>query len=417
MGRKMQRFVATLAAVALGLGLGGLPPVPAMSAEVETHLKVNDRVITRFEFEQRRLFLQLIGITGDLDSLTEAALIDERLQLAEGDAVGVRIGAEAINRGVDEFARRGGLSAEELVGALTENGVATETLRDFVLAGLVWREAARARWSGAPPRITDADIDRALAVLRPREVVRVSLSEIVVPISEPALADRIVAEIAAGGDFAEAARTHSLAPSAERGGVIEPIPFEHLAPEIGAAVSGLQPGQITRPIPQPDGLVIYQLRGSDRFAGIVPEITEIDFATVSLPAGADPAPLLAESGGCARLPQAAATIPGAVFLRERRLGSELGAARAGDIARLDPGEGLVRSAETGGGREFVMLCARRLASGLALPREEGTGLSIGLTADSRLRAGLREGVEAARLDIRAARHLEELRANARIVRP
>jgi peptidyl-prolyl cis-trans isomerase SurA len=413
----MKRVMAAIAGVTLGLGLAGIAPAPVISAEVETILTVNNRVITRFEFEQRRLFLQLIGITGDLDSMTEAALIDERLQLAEGDFVGVRISAEAINRGVEEFARRGGLSAQELVDALTQNGVATETLRDFVRAGLVWREAARARWSGAAPRVADADVDRALAITRPREVVRVALSEIVVPISEPALADRVVAEIAAGGDFAEAARTHSLAPSAERGGVMEPIPLEHLAPEIGAAVATLQPGQITRPIPQPDGLVIYQLRGSDRFARIVPEITEIDFATVSLPAGADAAPLAAEAGGCARLPGAAATIPGAVFARERRLGSEIGAGRAADIARLDPGEGLLRSAEAGGGREFLMLCARRLASGLALPREEGTGLSIGLTADSRLRAGLREGVEAARLDIRAARFLEELRANARITRP
>ncbi len=60
-----------------------------------------------------------------------------------------------------EFAGRANLTAEEFVGELQKVGIAPETFRDLVVAGLLWREAVRARFAGQVT-VTEADVDKAL---------------------------------------------------------------------------------------------------------------------------------------------------------------------------------------------------------------------------------------------------------------
>ena len=141
---------------------------------------VNDSIVTNFEVEQRAKFLQLINSPGDLEQAAVRGLIDDRLRFEAGVINGVELSDEDIKAGLEEFASRANLTAEEFQKGLAENGVAPETFRDFVQANLVWRDVVRARYV---PRVvvSDGDVKRALAVTNQRGEVRVALAELIIP--------------------------------------------------------------------------------------------------------------------------------------------------------------------------------------------------------------------------------------------
>ena len=55
---------------------------------------------------------------------------------------------------MDEFASRAQLSADEFITALGQRGVAPETFRDFIAAGVGWRDLIRAYHESAYGAIT-----------------------------------------------------------------------------------------------------------------------------------------------------------------------------------------------------------------------------------------------------------------------
>ena len=177
------RLIPILAALFLALPLVALVPVaPAQAQEglFSPRVFVNGRAVTRFEHDQRRRFLELLRAPGDPDELAEVALIEDRLRMDAADALGLALTEEQLRAGMEEFAARANLSADEFVTALGQGGVAAETFRDFVEAGLVWREVIRARF-GPSIQISDAEIDRALALSSQRGLsARVLVSERVV---------------------------------------------------------------------------------------------------------------------------------------------------------------------------------------------------------------------------------------------
>ena len=150
--------------LALGAGLllaavGGAPR--AMANPFEAVLSVNDRVITQYELEQRQLFLQILQQQGDLPQLARNSLIEDRLRLFAAEAVGLTIAPDQVLAGMEEFAGRANLTTEEFLELTSEMGLASESFRDFVEAGMVWREMVRAKYGGGVT-ITEAEIDRAI---------------------------------------------------------------------------------------------------------------------------------------------------------------------------------------------------------------------------------------------------------------
>ncbi|HOM29993.1 MAG TPA: SurA N-terminal domain-containing protein [Deltaproteobacteria bacterium] len=75
-----------------------------------------------------------------------------------------------------------------------------------------------------------------------------------------ALAERIMAEIKAGKDFAALAKTYSEDPtSGPKGGDLGEVPLGSLPEEIAKAVSGMQPGDVKGPFRSKNGLHIVKL--------------------------------------------------------------------------------------------------------------------------------------------------------------
>ncbi|EKE45817.1 peptidyl-prolyl cis-trans isomerase domain-containing protein [Oceaniovalibus guishaninsula JLT2003] len=370
---------------------------------------VNDRVITGYEVDQRARMLGVFRTPGDLRQQALDALIDERLQLTEAKRLGIAVTEGEIVDGMAEFAGRADLDTDAFVAALAGDGVDVQTFRDFVAAGIAWRKAVRAQFAGRVS-VPEAEVDRAARQI-PRASLAASLSEIILPANTPenaARTEEIAPQVLAlsGEDaFAAAARQVSASPSRERGGRIDPIPLTNLPPALRALVTEASPGQVVGPLPLPNALAFFLVRGIDE----VPAsgaVTQIDYATYAIPGGRSPealaeaAALRARVDTCGDLYTVARGQPDRLR-REKVTPSQVPNDIALELAKLDEDEvSLALTRANGQTLLFLMLCDRSYAD----PATE-------IDRD-RLRSRL---VDARAADL-ARNYLAELRANAHIVR-
>jgi peptidyl-prolyl cis-trans isomerase SurA len=280
----------------------------------------------------------------------------------------VELTEKDITAGLEEFAGRADLSVEEFQTGLAENGVEPETFRDFVQANLVWREVIRARFV---PRVivSDGDVKRALAVTNQRGDVRVALAELIIPAPPGqeadalALAQELSATIQSVDDFAAAAAQYSAAPSAADGGDVGWLELGNLPPTIRALILPLGIGGVTQPIPIPNAVALFQLRGLEDTGKPAIEAVELDYMQILLPDGdggaAEAARLRANADQCDDLFGLTKGLPADQVVRTKLPAGEVPRDIGLELAKLDPGEssfGLRR----GAARVFLMLCTRNV---------------------------------------------------------
>ena len=114
-------------------------------------LYVNDRAITTYEVEQRALFLRVLRAPGNPEEEALKALTEDRLRQTEAERLGIKLVEKDLTAGLTEFASRANLTAEEFAAELEKAGIAAETFRDFVAAGVLWRQVVRAKFMGQVP--------------------------------------------------------------------------------------------------------------------------------------------------------------------------------------------------------------------------------------------------------------------------
>ena len=379
----------------LALTLGAAAPGAAQNLFAPRAV-VDDRVVTEFDVRQRVLFLELFNTPGDLRAEALERLIDERLQVAEARRLGIRPDDAEISEGVAEFASRFDQDPEEFVALLGEAGIAPESFRAFVEAGLAWRQVLLARFAG---RLEpgDAAVARARDVSAFRGRPRVLLSELVLPATEDniELADLIAAD-STPEQFAESARLFSAAESRAQGGRLDWIPLEALPPDLQPAIEALQPGQIADPIVVDGAVILFLLRAIDSSPRLAPAEIEVDFVRARLPAeaaGPELARLRAGADGCGDFERLTANLPEGAVVRETRRLPDLPAALSVTLAGIDARE-IAATPATEGAAELVMLCSRqpvadRLPQGgmaNALVDRRLEALSAGLLAELRAAA-------------------------------
>lgn len=402
----MMRLV-TLIATGLVL-LAGANLATAQDNPFAPRLIVNDRVITGYEVTQRRLFLQLLRSPGNLEERALEALIEDRLRMTAAKRAGIAVTPAQVQEGMTEFAGRANLDTEQFLAAIAQDGVDAQTFRDFVEAGLVWRDLVRAKF-GPQSRITEVEVDRAIAAAGRNTAVQVLISELIIPAppgqedSAMALARRLQSEISTEAGFAAAARNHSASASAGRGGRIDWIPLANLPPAIASFVLALGPGEVSDPVQIPNAVALFQLRGVQELDTPEPASVSVEYAQLLLPndtaADAEMARIGASVDSCNDLYGVAPDLPAEQLLRETRPLAEVPQDIALELARLDPGESST-ALTRGGARVFLMLCAR--APQLAEPLSRDAVRSQ--LVNQRL-AGFADG------------YLAKLRAEAIIVEP
>ncbi|RPE71620.1 periplasmic chaperone for outer membrane proteins SurA [Pacificibacter maritimus] len=397
------------ASLALGAGFGALSPAYAQNlfAPVAT---VNESAVTRYELQQRMQLLSVLG-GGSTESLVLDSLIEERLKLAAAARVGISVSDEAVATGIRNFAEQGGLSPEQLLTLLGRNGVSAQSFRDYVVAGLVWRDYARARFS-SKVNISEADVDRALRNAGPSGGIMVSMSELFLPArnaEERAASERLAKQIAANPSisaFAAAARKYSVAPSGERSGRMDPTPIGNLPGPLRVAASTLKPGEISAPLSTDNAIGIFQLRRLDEIEAPTPRATSLEYAAYYIAGGqtekarATAAKIRANVDTCDDL---YGVVPAALLdqLEIDTLNvSEIPNDVAVELSKLDAGESSTALTRANGQTlVFLMLCDRNFDNQSSTDRD-----------------AIRSDLTSKAIGALAANHLAELEADAYIKR-
>ncbi|MFN3993922.1 MAG: peptidylprolyl isomerase [Tabrizicola flagellatus] len=391
-----------MAAVALGLAL----TAPVLAQDLFTpRLQVNDRVITNYEVAQRALFLRVLRAPGNPEEEALKALTEDRLRQTEAERLGLTVTDAEVLGGMNEFAGRANLTSEQFISELEKAGIAAETFRDFVSAGLLWRKAVRARFLGQIP-ISDVDLDRALeASARPR-ALQVLASELVIPAPEGqedaamARAQELSDTLSGEAAFASAARRFSAAPTAGAGGRLDWLPLANLPAAIAQKILALDTGEVSDPIAVPGAVVLFLLRDVAMDTKAEPLSVSVEWAEFLVPDdAAEIARIRAAADSCTDLYAQAKGLPEDRLTVTKAGIDQVPGDVALELARLDRGE--ISTALTRGGyRRLLMLCGREQVVEPPPTRDQ-----------------IREQVINQKLEGLAQGYLEELRSAAIIREP
>lgn len=385
-------------------------PLQAQQNLFAPQVLVNDQAITNYELEQRVLFLKLLRTPGDLAAVAEKHLIEDKLRLQAAKAADIKLTPEEIDAGMAEFAGRASLTTEAFLKAIADGGVAPETFREFVTAGLIWRPVVRAKF-GAQVSVSEADIDRALALESQRGAVRVLLSELILPATPDVaaqselLARKLSAELHGEAAFAAAVAQYSVSPTRDQGGRIDWLPLANLPPQLAPVLLSLSPGDVSPPVPVTDAIAIFLLLGLEQGGPPAASSVTVDYTEYLIPGGHGPealaaaAVLRAKVKVCGDLYGQANGQPPEQLQRQTQTMDQVPADLALELARLDGGESSI-ALERGGNLLFLMLCSRTATAETPPNRDEVRSRLINEQLE-----GLSEG------------YLAELLAGAHIVTP
>ncbi len=399
---------ATISAAALAALMTTLPHGPVSAQNLfAPAIRVNDAVITNYEIDQRARMLQALNAPGNPQDEARKALIEDRLRLQAARAAGINPSAEDLIEAQGEFASRANLSREEFIGALAQAGVAEETFRDFVRAGLSWRILVQQRFAGQA-NASEAEVDRALSGGADGSNVRVLLSEIIMPAPPPqadavrARANRI-AQSTSEGEFSSFARQFSATATRGNGGRLPWQNLTDLPPQLRPIVLGLSPGEVSDPLPIPNAIALFQLRAIEETGYSAPDYAAVEYAAYYLPGGRTAENLArarvidSRTDRCDDLYGIAKGQPENRLSRESLPPAQLPTDIAFELSKLDPGE--VSTALTRGDNLMVlMLCGRTRA-----------------VVEDQDRQDLAMGLRNRRLSALAEGYLAQLRADAYIV--
>ncbi len=397
-----------LLAGALSLAVGN----SAVAQGLAPAITVNDSVITQFELSQRERLLEVFRTPGNLSELARTALIEDRLKQQELARFNITLSEERLQSELETFAERAGLSLDQFNGVLAQNGVAEETLRDFVKVGIAWRDYVRRRFQ-SELSVTESDIDRAIAQRGGSGTTEIDvlLSEIIIP-APPDRAAQAQAEanrisgVTSFAAFEAAARQVSALPSRDNGGRLGWLPISNYPPAIQSLLLSLSPGEVTAPLNITNGVALFQMRDIREASQITSTPTSIEYASYFIAGGKTEttqrtaATLATRVDTCDDLYGVAKGQPTEALQRNSLPPADIPQDIAIELARLDPGEVSYNlTTANGDALIFLMLCNRDAS---------GSG-----PAD---RDGVRNQIRSQQLTTQADALLESLKASA-VIRP
>lgn len=395
----LNKVITRVAAIGCLVLMAGIPATA--QGLFSTAIKVNDQAISTYELRQRAAFLSALNAPGNPRTLAKEQLIDDRLKIGAARQLGVSLSQEQIDQAVASFAQNNNRSVAEMLAILAADGVAKETLEDFVSSGLLWREVVRIKFA-SQAQISDEQLDRAANSSASGTSVRVLLSEIIMPMQPGfendvmALADEI-SQIRSTATFSDYARQYSAVPTRDQGGRLEWQALDKLPPVLQPIIFDLKPGEVTAPLSLPNAVALFQLRSMQegRYAARRP--SAYDVAVLTLINAQDVAQVETKLDSCDDLYAHAKNLSGTSLSRDIRQASDVPSALRAQLERLDQNEYSITS--TAQQTTITMLCSRVFQETTEAPDLE------------QLRTGLRNK----RLESLANSYLENLRQDARII--
>ena len=346
----------------LGLGSALMLPCGAEAGPFAPVVYVNNAAVTQYELDQRIRFMQVLRAPGADRESALKALIEDRLKLDAARQIGIAVSDQGLEQGLADFAGRANMDVGQFTEALARDGVDRQAYRDFVKAGVAWREVVRQR---VVPRVqvTDREVEQAMKRdIETPITTAVLLSELVMPAppgQEQAvlargrqLAETVTSEAA----FAAAARRYSAVPTAGRGGRLEWVEMANLAPGLRDIVTQMRPGTISQPLTVPGAVVLFFLRDTRGKLRAGATDQTVEYVELALPSAAEGAGILSRADSCDQVYVEANRFAGDPIRRETLPLSSVPLDVAQRIASLDANEGTV--IDYGAGARLIMLCRR-----------------------------------------------------------
>ena len=253
---------------------------------------VNSEPITNNEVRQRaaRLVQQLGGQDAPpREVLAREAmerLILERVQVQLAREGGIKVDDWAIDQAEQSVARQNDVSVEEMHRRLAADGVSRERFREELRTQLLALRV-RERDVEARVRVTDLDVDQYLREQQQAAgsgQLELNLGHIFIRVPEDATpvqaaerekrASQVMAQLKAGGDFAQAAREYSDAPEATRGGELGLRPADRYPDLFVSSTRGVPAGTLVGPVRSPAGYHILKVVERARAGAIAPTAIE-----------------------------------------------------------------------------------------------------------------------------------------------
>ena len=273
-------FIAMHAPILLFLATLATPAPPHRVLDRVAAL-VNGEVVTLLELQERagpelrRIEAQPSSPARERDRarvLKEAfdGAVSERLFQSQVAALGVEITDGEIDSVIQDVKRRNGLDDERLDEALRSQGLDRASYRKAVKRDLESMRLVQLKIRNKV-KVTDEDVKNYWQThpqeFRASEEVRVR--HIFLPLPRDAdaadtarvnaIADKALARLKAGEDFAKVAREMSQGPSASEGGELGWLRRGTVQPEVEKVAFALQPGEISGLIRTPPGIQLLKV--------------------------------------------------------------------------------------------------------------------------------------------------------------
>jgi peptidyl-prolyl cis-trans isomerase SurA len=418
----VRRSTIAILLAAAWLAQAGLDPLPAAAqtaAASRIAAVVNDDIVSTQDLRERlRLALLLSGLPNDADTQRRLApqvlqrVIDERLQLQEAGRRGVVVQPQEVSGAMQSTAAANNMTPDQLRTFLRDQGIDPRALEQQIAAELTWLRFVQREFADRVV-VTDQQLDLAVAAAAQGGQTELLLSEILLPVYDPAQTAEVLADaeelrttIRQGADFAAVARQVSASGSRNEGGDLGWVPINAVQTSLQPILADLGPGQVSDPVTTPSGVQLFLVRDR-RVSGTQPasdlrRIAQLLFPLAPDASNAEVEAVLsvartaaAEVDNCRDMERVARqrALPGSGdmgWMRANELPPEL----APVLANL-PLETVSRPARTASGVHFLMVCADGRSD-----------------ADEAVRAGLRRSMEQEQLERLAGRYLRDLRKDA-----
>ena len=272
-----RRVASTAAAVFLAM-VGGLVAAAEQETLDSIVAIVNDDIVLVSEYEDRlgEWMLRLNESDRNDPVLVSAVreqvleqLISESIQLQEAELRGIEVDDETLTQAVAEFAARNNMTLDEFIADVAAQGSSYRALRERIRRDMTIDRVQRVIVTRRV-FVADRDVDELLASPFFEEAIsdEYRLGHILLEVTpEMTLAeidevrekaDRLVAELREGGDFAAIAIEHSSSPRAAAGGDLG-WRKENRIPSRFLDVVDLEIGAVTEPSQDSSGFHIVKM--------------------------------------------------------------------------------------------------------------------------------------------------------------
>jgi peptidyl-prolyl cis-trans isomerase SurA len=282
---RLRRLAGSILAAGLIVSLSAVGSTEILE---QILVKVNGEIFTKTELEARQVaYLRQRGqqltdeeLRKQVTAITPQLLvdsIDEMLLLQRGKELGYRLTDEQFSAWLANVKKENKIETEEQFGAaLKQENLTIADLRKQVERGMIIDRVQQAEVLGRI-NLTEPE-ERKYYAEHPAEFTSpatITLREILVKTpgdsktlnvglneETKAKAEKLRAQLVAGGDFEKAVAEVSAAPSKANAGLVGPLNLNELNPALATPLKSLKTGDISQVIPVQGGYDIFKVESS-----------------------------------------------------------------------------------------------------------------------------------------------------------